>query len=48
MIIDTLDDTMILSFGPVARANLSGGHCGPHPNIIGPPGILGLFISGSK
>ena len=33
MIIDTLDDTMILSFGPVARANLSGGDTVNHTLI---------------
>ena len=34
--------------GPVARANLAEGHSEPHPNIMGPSGILELFILGSK
>ena len=33
---------------PVGSTNLSGGHSEPHPNIMGPPGIPGLFILGSK
>ena len=34
--------------GPLAKGNLSGGHSEPHPNIMGPPGIIGLLISGKN
>ena len=36
-------------YGPVAWSNISGGRDSePYPNIMGSPGILILFISGSK
>ena len=34
--------------GPVARANFSEGHSEPNPSKMGPPGVQGLFIPGSK
>ena len=34
--------------GPYLERICQWGHSEPHPNIMGPPGILGLFVSGSK
>ena len=31
-----------------SQSGLVRGYSEPHANIMGPPGILGLFISGSK